>query len=206
VHVARLPQVLFSPLGADTNHDELVVCIDGEYKKLHIKDLERYVEPLEIHEFIRGDGVKVKQILIKNNIEILSYDRNKKEFVIDKIIAWIRHDNVKMNKIKIGDTEHIMSPRKETLIDENDNLLKPTKDIIGKRVKNILWYKEEINNSKIKKFIEQLELQDDSTVYEVEETDITYGWDISTLNTGTYVDKYGYVKKQCDGNDIDCRH
>jgi len=206
VHVARLPQVLFSPLGADTNWDELVVCVDGKYMKLHIKDLEKYIEPLEIREFIRDDGVKVKQILIKNNIEVLSYDRIKKEFVIDKIIAWMKHENIKMNKVKIGDTYHIMSPRKETLLDENDVLLKPTKDIVGKKIKNINNYMNKLTDSKVKEFISYMDLQEDNTVYEVEETDITYGWDISTYETGTYVDKYGYVKKQCDGNGIDCRH
>jgi hypothetical protein len=85
-----------------------------------------------------------------------------------------------MVKIKMEDgIEFITSTTKEYLIDENGNLIKPSKGIIGKKILHKNGYKKIIHVEPIKENI---------------------GWDITTLNTGTYVDAYGYVKKQCDGN------
>ena len=65
-----------------------------------------------------------------------------------------------------------------------------------------------LKNMRHEKKVERIQFIFENTVNKlnivknVEETDIDVAWDISTLKTGTYTDKYGFVKKQCDGNPL----
>jgi DNA-directed RNA polymerase beta' subunit len=180
-YVARLPQVLFATLGADCSHDTIQIKVNNKYITTHLKDLPKYVKHRIIEEYDRPDGVHVKIAELLEDVEILSYDRDKKEFVYDKIVYWHEHSNIKMNKVILDDgTEFIMSPSKETLVTPNDDIIKPIKENIGREVLHI-----EKKGVYIK---------------DIQENVSDIGWDITTLNTGTYVDIHGYVKKQCDGN------
>ena len=179
-YVARLPQVLFATLGADCSHDIIQIKVNNKYITTHLKDLPKHVKHRIIEEYDRPDGVHVKIAELLEDVEILSYDRDKKEFVYDKIVYWHEHNNIKMNKVILSDgTEFIMSPSKETLVTPDGNIIRPIKENIGKEVLHIE-----------KKGIYIKDIQEDVS---------NIGWDITTLNTGTYVDIHGFVKKQCDG-------
>jgi len=181
VYVASLPQIIFGTLGADCNWDLIEVKVNNDrFIKCHIKDLPKYVNHREIENYTRVDGVHVRILELLEPVEILAYDREKNEFVYDKVVFWHEHSNINTVKIIMEDgTEFISSTTKEYLIDENKQLLKPSEEIIGKKVLHRDGYKKIIN---------------------VEPANKNIGWDITTLITGTYVDAYGYVKKQCDGN------
>ena len=142
-YVAKLPQVLFSTLGADCSWDEITVRINNEkIITCHIRDLLKYVEHYDIVEFTREDGVHVKMAHLKDKVEVIAYDRENKKFVVDIITTWHEHKNIKMNKLVINDTKHIMSPHKETLVTVDGNIVKPDKSVIDKKVMQTITIKD----------------------------------------------------------------
>jgi len=330
IYVAKLPQTLFSTLGADCSWDEITIKVNGKLITCHIKDLLKHVKNYEIYEFVRKDGVKVKLAHIKDDVKILSFDLKNKKLVIDKILTWFEHKNIKMNKLYVDDHEFIMSPHKETLVTSDFKLIKPDQNSLKKKILQKITYKDidilnkflenifedeeilEKTNILLKligKYLDYIELKEilnfsdfakakiissylerknalklykskneakiiinleteniltydllndyfenlkvdvknfeDEKVYviskvidkksasykelllidnledlieaknsfddvlknlnsvkKVEKTNINVGWDITTQKTGLYIDKYGYVKKQCDGDQI----
>jgi len=132
-YVVKLPQVIFGTLGADCSNDLIDIKVNDKIIRTYMKDLPKYVKHREVENYTRSDGVQVRILELLEPVEILAYDREKNEFVYDKVVFWHEHKNIEMVKVKMEDgVEFITSTTKEYFIDENSAALS-VKEIVPKQ-------------------------------------------------------------------------